>query len=114
MLRDLGRFEEAIAALELGLSCDEERPDIHNTLGVCYFKTGCYARAVHHFQRAVALNPVSAIDYANLALNLEYLGDREQAIANYEIALSQDPSIDFAVDRLAGLLGTSDAGRNLR
>jgi ribosomal protein S12 methylthiotransferase accessory factor len=111
-LRDLGRFEEAIAALELGLACDEERPDIHNTLGVCSYKTGRYAKAVHHFQRAVALNPVSAIDYANLALNLEHLGDREQAIANYEIALSQDPGIAFAVQRLAGLLNAQDGGRN--
>ena len=112
-LRDLGRFEEAIAALELGLTCDEERPDIHNTLGVCFYKTSRYAEAAHHFQRAVELNPVSAIDYANLALNLEHLGDREQAIANYEIALSQDPDIAFAVQRLAGLLSTIDIGRNL-
>ncbi len=111
-LRDLGRFDEAIAALEMGLACDEERPDIHNTLGVCFYKTGCYAKAVRHFQRAVALNPVSAIDYANLALNLEHLGDRDQAIVNYEIALSQNPGIAFAVERLAGLLSVKDVARN--
>jgi len=109
-LRDLGRFEEAMAALALGLACDEERPDLHNTLGVCCYKTGDHARAVHHFKRAVALNPVSAIDYANLALNLELLGDDEQAIVQYQIALAQDPGIDFAIQRLAGLLAAGKIG----
>ena len=52
----------------------------------------------------MALNPVSAIDYANLALNLERLGERDEAIANYEIALGQDPTIEFALERLTGLL----------
>ncbi|MBV5317035.1 MAG: YcaO-like family protein [Desulfobulbaceae bacterium] len=109
-LRDLGRFEEAIAALELGLVNDEDRPDIHNTLGVCYYKTDRYAQAARHFKRAVALNPVSAIDYANLALNLEHLGDLDQAIVNYQIALAQDPAIDFAVQRLAKLLVAAETG----
>ncbi|MBM9537138.1 YcaO-like family protein [Desulfobulbus alkaliphilus] len=103
-LRDLGRYEEAIAALRQGLALDEERPDIFNTLGVCCYKTGRHAEAVDHFRRAVLLNPVSAIDYANLALNLECLGETEEAMVNYEIALSQDPAITFAVERLAGLL----------
>lgn len=103
-LRDLERFEEAISILQHGLDHDEERPDIHNTLGVCYFKTKQHAEAVTHFRRAVALNPVSAIDYANLALNLEILGANQEAIAQYQVALSLDSSVAFAVERLAGLL----------
>jgi ribosomal protein S12 methylthiotransferase accessory factor len=103
-LRDLARWDEAVAALEQGLACDEERPDLHNALGVCAYKTGRHADAVVHFRRAVALNPASAIDYANLALNLERLGETDEAIANYEIALGQDPTIEFALERLAGLL----------
>lgn len=103
-LRDLERYAEAVPTLEKGLACDETRPDIHNILGVCYFKTKEYERAVHHFTRAVELNPVSAIDYANLALNQEKLGFIEEATKNYQIALAQDPSIEFAAERLAGLL----------
>ncbi|WP_028318918.1 YcaO-like family protein [Desulfobulbus elongatus] len=109
-LRDLARYDEAIAVLRQGLDCDEERPDIHNTLGVCCYKTGRHGEAVHAFRRATELNPASAIDYANLALNLEQLGEREAAIANYEIALSQDATIGFAMERLAGLLAAVDAG----
>lgn len=109
-LRDLAQYDAAITALEQGLGYDEERPDMYNTLGVCCYKTGRYGRAVEHFRRAVELNPASAIDYANLALNLERLGEREQAICNYEIALSQDTSIVFAAERLAGLLAEAASG----
>ena len=100
-----------MAALEQGLACDEERPDLHNALGVCAYKTGRHADAVTHFRRAVALNPASAIDYANLALNLERLGERDEAIAYYEIALGQDPTIEFALERLAGLLAADPQER---
>ena len=111
-LRDLEHYDEAIAMLEQGLQYDEERPDIYNTLGVCCYKTGRHAEAASHFRRAIELNPVSAIDYANLALNLERLGERSEAIVNYEIALSQDATIVFAVERLAHLLAT-EAGERL-
>lgn len=103
-LRDMEQFEEAIEALKLGLEADEERPDMHNTIGVCYFKQEQYDQAVTHFTRAVELNPVSAIDYANLALNLEKLGKDEQAIEQYQVALGLDSSITFAMERLEQLL----------
>jgi len=103
-LRDLERFEEAVPVLEKGLESDEERPDIHNILGVCHFKANRFDRSVHHFQRAVELNPVSAIDFANLAINLQRLGRNVEAIENYRIALEQDSSITFAAENLARLL----------
>jgi ribosomal protein S12 methylthiotransferase accessory factor len=102
-LRDLGQFEEAVPVLEKGLNCDEERPDIHNMLGVCHYKASRFEQAAYHFQRAVQLNPVSAIDYANLALNLQRLGRNEEAITNYQIALEQDADIAFAAENLAKL-----------
>ncbi len=108
-LRDLGQFNEAIEVLHRGLAGDEERPDIYNTMGVCHFKLDQHQEAVHCFARAVELNPASAIDFANLALNLERLGQAEQAIANYEIALSQDPCIGFAAERLTALLAAASS-----
>lgn len=108
-LRDLGRFEEAVPLLEKGLAHDEERADLHNILGVCHYKASRFEQAVHHFQRAVQLNPVSAIDYANLALNLQRLGRNEEAIANYRIALSQDADITFAAENLELLLAQGQA-----
>lgn len=103
-LRDMARFDEAIEVLETGRSYDDERPDIHNMLGVCHFKGRRFAEAAQHFRRAVELNPVSAIDYANLAINLQYLGRNEEAMHNYRVALSMDPGIEFAQKGLAELL----------
>lgn len=103
-LRDLGRFEDAIEALETGRSHDDERPDIHNMLGVCHFKGQRYDTAAEHFRRAVELNPVSAIDYANLAINLQHLGRDDEAVHNYRVALSMDPNIEFAQKGLAELI----------
>ena len=102
-LRDLGRYEEAMDALRAGFSYDEARPDMHNIMGVCLYHLGRYQEAVIHFKRAVELNPVSAIDYANMALNLEYSGDFKAARLNYEVALSLDSSITFAAEHLAVL-----------
>ncbi|MBU1567512.1 MAG: tetratricopeptide repeat protein, partial [Proteobacteria bacterium] len=99
-LKDLDRFEEAIKTLHKGLAADEERPDIHNTLGVCFFKTGQYEKAISHFHRAVALNPASGIDYANLGVNYHKIGKRESAIEFLTLALTLDPSLNFASDLL--------------
>jgi len=57
---------------------------------------GQYETAVDYFQQAVQLNPASAIDHANLALNQEKTGQLEEALANYQVALSIDPDIEFA------------------
>jgi ribosomal protein S12 methylthiotransferase accessory factor len=107
-LRDLQQYAEAVTILEKGLEYDGNRPDIHNILGVCHFKTENFEQAVHHFKQAVDLNPVSAIDYANLAINLQRLGRVDEAIHNYQVALGQDSTISFAAENLAELLAGDD------
>ncbi len=99
-LKDQGKYQEAIAVLEQGMSHDEERPDIHNMLGVCHYKLDQYQTAISHFKRAVALAPASAIDYANLGVNYRKLNNLELATECFELALSLDPSIDFARQHL--------------
>lgn len=103
-LRDLGNYSEALVILQKGLDEDEERSDIHNTMGVCYFKLDDHASAVRSFERAVALNPVSAVDYANLGVNHRKLGNQKEAIHFLTLALSLDSSIEFAKQQLAELL----------
>jgi ribosomal protein S12 methylthiotransferase accessory factor len=99
-LKDMERYEEAIEVLHKGTALDDERPDLHNLLGFCHFKLADYEAAVRHFARTVHLNPASAIDYANLGVNYRKLGKLEEAKNNLEIALSLDPSIDFARSHL--------------
>lgn len=102
--KDLEQYDEALLVLKKGLEEDEERPDIHNMMGVCYFKKEAYADAVKSFERAVALNPSSAMDYANLGVNHRRLGNRDEAVHFFTLALSLDPEIEFAQQQLAELV----------
>ncbi len=49
------------------------------------------------------LNPASGIDYANIGVNYNKLGRREEAIEFLTIALTLDPSLEFASDLLKTL-----------
>jgi len=106
-LKDMERYEEAIHILKKGIEYDDERPDLHNLLGFCHFKIEDYSTAVKHFSRTVHLNPSSAIDYANLGVNYRKLGKEPEAKENLEIALSIDPSIEFARQHLEQLNGNA-------
>ena len=102
-LKDLQRYDEAIEVLKRGCEEDDEREDLHNLLGFCYFKKEEYQTAISHFERAVHLNPASAMDYANLGVNHNRLGNRREAIRFFTLALTLDPSIDFARAQLEEL-----------
>jgi ribosomal protein S12 methylthiotransferase accessory factor len=102
-LKDLEKYEEAIAILRKGTEHDDERPDLHNLLGFCHFKLADHEAAVTHFSKAVYLAPTSAIDYANLGVNYRKLGKREEAMKSFALALSLDPSIGFARQHMTEL-----------
>jgi ribosomal protein S12 methylthiotransferase accessory factor len=102
-LKEMEDYKKAILFLEKGESYDSERTDIHNLLGFCHFKLKDHEKAIACFQKAIALNPGSAIDYANIASNYRDLGKTDEAIHYYELALSLDPSIEFARDNLKKL-----------
>lgn len=106
-LKDLQRYDEAISVLQQGCREDDERPDLYNLLGFCYFKKDDFQTAISHFERAVDLNPASAMDYANLGVNHNRLGNNDDAIRYFTIALSLDDSLDFARDQLEELTAQS-------
>lgn len=95
-LKDLQRYDEAIHTLKRGCREDDEREDLHNLLGFCYFKKEDFRTAISHFERAVQLNPASAMDYANLGVNHNRLGNSEEAVRYFTVALTLDPGIEFA------------------
>ena len=72
-------------------------------MGFCHFKLGEHEEAVAAFRRAVELDPSSAIDYANLGVNYQALGETAKARDCYRLALGLDPGIDFARTRLSQL-----------
>jgi tetratricopeptide (TPR) repeat protein len=107
-LKELCRYEEAIAVLKRAAESDPDEIDTFNLLGFCFYKTARHTEAVDCFRRAIALDPRSAIDHANLATNLRQLGRTEEAIAFYRKALSLDPNIGFARDALRRLTDEPD------
>jgi len=102
-LKDMEKYESALAVLEKGKAIDSERTDIFNLMGFCHFKLKQHDQAIGCFKEVLRLNPSSAIDYANIASNYRELGQREKAIQYYEMALMLDSSIEFARDNLARL-----------
>ncbi len=99
-LKDMERYGEAISILRLGIEEDEERSDLHNLLGFCHYKLGDYETAVTHFSRSIDLEPGSAIDFANLGVNLRKLKRNNEAVHNFEIALTMDPYLELARNNL--------------
>ncbi len=99
-LKEMGRYREALSALEKGAARDADRTDIHNLMGFCYFKLKDHRKAIDCFQTVLRLDPGSAIDYANVGVNYRDLGETEQAIEYFLKALTIDPTIDFARENL--------------
>jgi len=102
-LKEMGRYRDALDILEKGIRLDSERTDILNLMGFCHFKLKDHEKAIGCFQQVIDLNPGSAIDYANIAVNYRELGLLPKAVQYFELALSLDPGIDFARENLMKL-----------
>jgi ribosomal protein S12 methylthiotransferase accessory factor len=101
--KEMGSWEKALDVLKQGETYDKERTDIYNLMGFCHFKLKQHEQAIENFARVLDLNPGSAIDYANIGSNYREMGDKDKAIYFYEVALSIDPSIEFARENLGRL-----------
>lgn len=99
-LKEMARYDEALDLLRQADQLDPERTDTLNLMGFCHFKQKDYEKAIACFEKIVALDPSSAIDYANLASNYRAMGDKAKAIEYYQLALALDPSITFASEHL--------------
>jgi len=101
--KENGDYRQALEVLKAGEAYDRERTDIYNLMGFCHFKLKEHRRAIACFEKVLALDPTSAIDYANIASNYRDLGDKDNAVRYYITALELDPSITFAREGLEKL-----------
>jgi len=102
-LKELGSYRRALEVLEKGEVLDGERTDIYNLKGFCHFKLNEHQAAIENFKKVIELDPSSAIDYANIAVNYRRMGQKQKAIRYYRMALTLDESIQFARDGLEEL-----------
>jgi ribosomal protein S12 methylthiotransferase accessory factor len=99
--KEMERFDAARQVLEKGHQVDPDRTDTLNLLGFCHYKLGAHEQAIVCFEKLVALDPSSAIDYANIASNYRAMGKKPEAIHYYQLALSLDAGIEFAREHLS-------------
>ena len=101
--KDMADYRRALAVLKEGEKYDNERTDIYNLMGFCHFMLKEHEQAIACFNRVIALDPSSAIDYANIASNYRDMGRLEDAVRYYVMALELDPTITFARENLERL-----------
>lgn len=77
----------------------------HNTKGIELYKKGRFTEAIHEFEIALSLNPVSAEVYNNIGLAYKRMGQMEKAKINYENALRYRADYPEALNNYGILLG---------
>lgn len=94
LLVDTGRAGDALPVLQSALSLDldfAERAELHNNLGMAEFHLRKGAKAILHFQKAVAYEPRRALFWSNLGGAYGSAGDHFKATKAFERALEMEP-----------------------
>jgi arylsulfatase A-like enzyme/Flp pilus assembly protein TadD len=103
-LEDVGRHDEAFAALSAAIRLDPGRPEAHNALGIALAARGELPAAREELSRAVALDPHSARAYNNLGNVERDLKQLDAAEAAYRRAAELAPSYADPVNGLGAVL----------
>jgi len=68
------------------------------------FSRGLHHRSLDFAEKAISLDPLVPIFYVNRGLNHQWLGNVEEAEADYLQALRLEPNLDFAIENYIHLL----------
>ena len=100
ILRNGGKHDESIAALEQAVKVSPKQPLFHNQLGVSYRHKGEIQKARKAYEQAIALDEGYADAHLTLGVLLDlYQGDAALALAHYERYLALSPAGDAAVGK---------------
>ncbi len=89
--RNLGRYDDAIAACLCAIKLDPKWAVPHNHLGNLYRDLGRYDDAIASFQRAIDIDPKLAFPHNGRGNVYRDLGRYDEAITAYQRAIELDP-----------------------
>jgi tetratricopeptide (TPR) repeat protein len=100
ILRNAGKHDESVAALEQAVKAGPKQAVFYNQLGVSYRHKGQFNKAREAYEQAIALDANYADAHLNLGVLLDlYLGDNTLALVHYERYLALSPTGDVAVGK---------------
>lgn len=89
VLRDQGRFDDAVEVIRTGVYGNPEHADLWNALGTVLLESGDPVQAVTFYSEALRLQPDFARAWNNIAFAYELTGEVEQAIEAFDKALAK-------------------------
>ena len=92
VLRELGRYEDAIASYRRALEIDPANASALNNCGAVLFDLGRYDAAIAAYDRAIALEPRKLQAHNNRGNALLAIERDVEALQSYDAALAIDPS----------------------
>mgnify|MGYP001814058684 CR=1 FL=1 len=114
-----GNFEEAIEALKMGLSLDDDLPGLNNNLADVYCSYGqqlndsvVFSQCFEYFKKAIELDSQYAAPYRGLGRAYRQVGNLEGAIYCWGKALEMIPdSSQVVIDLAQVYLDTGDKAK---
>ncbi len=103
-LKQLGRAEEAIAALQQAAKLSPKEADVHSNLGVALHDAGRWQEAESSYRRALKLKPEFADAHCNLGTLLQEQGRLAEAETSLRRAIKLQPKLPEAHYNLGNTL----------
>ena len=102
-----GRMSDAVADMQLLLQEEPENTGWQLQLGYYYIQDRRPSKAIEVFSRVLADDPGNTLVRQIRADQLLTIGKHEEAIADYEILVKEDPENDSILNNFAWVLATS-------
>ena len=102
-LQQNNNTKQAIAAYQKLIEQDPQNQDAFYNLGYIYYNQNDYKKAKEHFELATKMNPVFAKAYYMRGQCSEKLGEKDNAKADYNKAITFDPELKIAEEALKNL-----------
>ncbi|MBW1797945.1 MAG: fused MFS/spermidine synthase, partial [Deltaproteobacteria bacterium] len=89
-LKQSGKTDEAIFALQEAVSLDPFHAKAYNNLGVAYMEQGDIKKAQEAYLKAISINPAHSKAYFNLAQIALRMGERDKAVSYLQKGLTYE------------------------